>query len=84
MADSGETTRGLVAVRWTDEELWIGDAAWPVTVGQRETLAEAVRRTLTALDLTVDELAFDSAGDERRFRDAIGAASAPALSRRKR
>jgi hypothetical protein len=75
MASEGEDKRGgngSVSVRWIGEDLWIDDAAWPVTVGHGETLADAVRRTLIALDITLDELAFDNTNDERRFRHAVG------------
>jgi len=61
-----------VPARWVGDELWIGVAAWPVTVGSGENTVTAVRRTLVALGVTREQLTFPDPTQERRFREAIG------------
>jgi len=71
MADTSDPCRSVPA-RWVGDGLWIGAAAWPVTVGSGENMVTAVRRTLVALGVTRDQLSFADPAHEDRFRTVMG------------
>jgi hypothetical protein len=64
---------GVMVPAWfVGNQLWVGRPdSWPVIPTQGESLAQAVRRSLSAAGVILDELAFDHVDEDHRLRQIM-------------